>query len=64
MIACNNDGVWNETGAILDFIIAPAWYQTIWFRGFYLLAFLTGSGAFIKCVFTNCRSRRRHSARR
>jgi signal transduction histidine kinase len=42
VIACNNDGVWNEAGAILDFRIAPAWYQTIWFRvscvgGFVLL---------------------------
>jgi signal transduction histidine kinase/ligand-binding sensor domain-containing protein len=32
VIACNNDGVWNETGATLDFSVAPAWYQTIWFR--------------------------------
>lgn len=32
VIACNNDGVWNETGAALDFSIAPAWYQTLWFR--------------------------------
>jgi PAS domain S-box-containing protein len=41
VIACNNDGVWNEEGARLDFNIVPAWYQTIWFRGFYVLAFLT-----------------------
>jgi signal transduction histidine kinase/ligand-binding sensor domain-containing protein len=32
VIACNNDGVWNETGAHLDFRIAPAWYQTNWFH--------------------------------
>jgi signal transduction histidine kinase/streptogramin lyase len=31
VIACNNDGVWNEQGAVLDFIIPPAWYQTPWF---------------------------------
>ena len=30
--ACNNDGVWNEQDAALDFSIAPAWYQTGWFR--------------------------------
>jgi len=24
--------VWNETGATLDFKVAAAWYQTIWFR--------------------------------
>ena len=32
VIASNNDGVWNETGATLDFKVAAAWYQTIWFR--------------------------------
>jgi signal transduction histidine kinase/ligand-binding sensor domain-containing protein len=32
VIACNNDGVWNEEGAILDFSIAPMWYQTTPFR--------------------------------
>jgi len=42
VIACNNDGVWNEEGATLDFSVTPAWYQTIWFRvscvgGFVLL---------------------------
>jgi ligand-binding sensor domain-containing protein len=32
VIACNNDGVWNDTGATLEFNVAPAWFQTIWFR--------------------------------
>jgi signal transduction histidine kinase/ligand-binding sensor domain-containing protein len=32
VIACNNDGVWNEEGATLNFSIAPAWYQMAWFR--------------------------------
>jgi signal transduction histidine kinase len=35
VLACNNDGVWNESGATLDFSIAPAFYQTIWFQGLY-----------------------------
>jgi PAS domain S-box-containing protein len=30
--ACNSSGVWNEAGASLDFSIAPAYYQTSWFR--------------------------------
>jgi len=38
-IACNNSGVWNETGATLDFSIAPAWFQTRWF---YSLSVLGG----------------------
>ena len=32
VIASNNDGVWNETGATLAFTVAPAWFQTLWFR--------------------------------
>jgi ligand-binding sensor domain-containing protein/signal transduction histidine kinase len=32
VIASNEDGVWSETGATLDFSVAPAWYQTTWFR--------------------------------
>jgi signal transduction histidine kinase/ligand-binding sensor domain-containing protein len=39
VIASNNDGVWNETGATLDFKVAAAWYQTIWFRS---LCFVVG----------------------
>jgi len=31
LIACNNDGVWNEAGASLNFTILPAFYQTNWF---------------------------------
>ena len=30
-IASNNDGVWNETGAAVDFDIPPAFVQTKWF---------------------------------
>ncbi|HXQ34845.1 MAG TPA: triple tyrosine motif-containing protein, partial [Anaerolineales bacterium] len=40
VIACNNDGVWNETGTSLAFIIPPAWYQTTWFRVAFILAVL------------------------
>jgi signal transduction histidine kinase/ligand-binding sensor domain-containing protein len=32
VIACNSDGVWNNEGASLDFAVAPAYYQTTWFR--------------------------------
>ena len=32
VIASNNSGVWNEAGAFLDLSIAPAYYQTTWFR--------------------------------
>jgi len=32
VIACNDDGVWNESGASLNFSILPAYYQRAWFR--------------------------------
>ena len=32
VIASNNDGLWNNTGATLDFVLAPAYWQTIWFK--------------------------------
>jgi len=38
--ACNNNGVWNEEGAALDFVIPPAWYQASWFLAVCLAAFL------------------------
>lgn len=31
--ACNNDGVWNETGATLAFTVKPLLHQTVWFAG-------------------------------
>jgi signal transduction histidine kinase/ligand-binding sensor domain-containing protein len=32
VIACNNNGVWNNAGATLDFSIAPYFDETLWFR--------------------------------
>lgn len=32
VIACNNDGVWNNAGASAAFTIVPNWYETWWFR--------------------------------
>jgi len=40
VIASNNDGVWNEEGTLLDFSVAPAYYQTNWFRALCVTAFL------------------------
>jgi hypothetical protein len=40
VIACNNDGVWNNAGASLDFSILPAYYQINWFRALCAAAFL------------------------
>jgi signal transduction histidine kinase/ligand-binding sensor domain-containing protein len=40
VIASNNSGVWNEAGTFLDFSIAPAYYQTNWFRALCVAGFL------------------------
>jgi signal transduction histidine kinase/ligand-binding sensor domain-containing protein len=32
VMASNNRGIWNESGASLDLFIAPTYYQTMWFR--------------------------------
>lgn len=42
VIACNNDGLWNETGASLALELAPAFWETAWFRSLAVLG-LAGS---------------------
>lgn len=32
VIACNNDGVWNMTGAALTLVLQPHYWQTWWFK--------------------------------
>ena len=38
VIACNNDGVWNEVGSTIGFVVLPAFWQTVWFRVLCILA--------------------------
>lgn len=38
--ARNEGGQWNANEAVVDFRIAPAWFQTIWFRAFCVCIFL------------------------
>ena len=40
VIASNKNGMWNEEGATLDFSIAPAYWQTWWFRALCVVAVL------------------------
>jgi signal transduction histidine kinase len=46
VIASNNDGVWNETGAVLGLYLKPFFYQTYWFFAVCLLA-LAGLGTLL-----------------
>ena len=32
VVACNNDGVWNQQGATLTLVVEPFFYETAWFR--------------------------------
>src|SRR4051812_8535086 len=41
VIASNNDGVWNETGAVASIVVPPAYFQTMWFLA---LCVCTGCG--------------------
>lgn len=56
--ACNNDGVWNETGATLAFLVIPPWWQTAWFVTLVMLAFAGFVGGTARLV-TVRRYRRR-----
>ena len=56
VVASNNDGLWNMEGATWNFVVEPAYYQTIWFQ---LLCL--GTGAFGLWTIYRLRMRR-HSA--
>jgi len=38
VMACNNDGVWNENQASLRFTVLPLFWQTWWFRALYAIS--------------------------
>ena len=42
VMACNNDGIWNEAGATWNFEILPTFYQTSWFLAICALGALIG----------------------
>jgi signal transduction histidine kinase/ligand-binding sensor domain-containing protein len=42
LVASNSEGQWNEAGAALDFSVAPAFYQTIWFLALSTATFVAG----------------------
>ncbi|NIM13609.1 MAG: protein kinase [Candidatus Aminicenantes bacterium] len=48
--ACNNDGVWNETGAAVQIHILPFFWETWWFRFLAVLVFAAISYAIINLI--------------
>jgi signal transduction histidine kinase/ligand-binding sensor domain-containing protein len=59
--ACNSDGVWNETGAALAFVVQPHLWQTWWFR---VLAGLAAAGLLSGAVLLEARRRMRRKFER
>lgn len=55
--ACNNDGVWNQTGATLAVTLTPHYFEMLWFRG--LLAFaIVGTACAVALYLTRRRMQR------
>ena len=48
VVACNNDGVWNMSGASIPFAVQPYFWQTWWFRALAAAALLGGGGWLVR----------------
>lgn len=59
VIASNNDGVWNTTGASFGLDLEPVFYQTTLFRVFCALAFIFLAGAAYRFRVRRMRARER-----
>ncbi|MGD0206239.1 MAG: two-component regulator propeller domain-containing protein [Verrucomicrobiota bacterium] len=58
VIAGNEDGVWNETGGVLDVLVQPQFWQTWWFRTAVILC-LVGIVVAVVRYFSTQKLRRR-----
>jgi ligand-binding sensor domain-containing protein/signal transduction histidine kinase len=58
VIACNGNGLWNDTGATVSFAVMPHLWQTSWFVGLSILVALGLTGGAIRGL-----ERRRYRAR-
>ena len=56
VIACNNDGIWNNIGDSFAFTLKPYFYQTLWFRLVVIIA-VTFSGFLMFLIFYKVRIR-------
>lgn len=48
VIASNHDGVWNESGAAIQFSVAPAWHETTAFRISSVVLFVAAMAVFYR----------------
>ncbi len=59
LLASNNEGVWAATAKELVVIVDPAWWNTWWARGLYLVLFILSTYAFSYWRLTSNRRRER-----
>jgi PAS domain S-box-containing protein len=62
VIACNDDGVWNEAGADIQFYLAPHFYVTRWFYGLCVLSAGLAIAGFFRLRMRSLKARERHLA--
>jgi ligand-binding sensor domain-containing protein/signal transduction histidine kinase len=60
VVACNNDGLWNETGASFDFYLRPHFYQTYWFYSLCALALVLSAFSLYRFRVRQLRARNQH----
>ncbi len=48
VMACNNDGIWSESAASVEFLLQPRFYQTWWFYSLCLLSLGLGIGVWYR----------------
>jgi ligand-binding sensor domain-containing protein/signal transduction histidine kinase len=58
VIAANSDGIWNEKGASVSFVLEPHFYQSAWFIGLAAFAFLTVGPSFYLYRMRSMKKRR------
>ena len=56
VITCNNNGVWNETGAALALVVKPYFWETLWFK---TLSVAAAGGVFSGVMILSLRWRHR-----
>ena len=61
VIACNSDGLWNETGAALKLTVEPYWWETAWFK---VTGTLSAAGLFSAVILLVWRHRHRRQIER
>lgn len=61
--ACNEEGVWNETGAILDIHVLPPFWKTWWFLTLAILVFIAALAGIIYLISTQKLKRQLRAAR-